>query len=72
MNPREDCIRSLGQFPAITRIECICLEKLRKYSERNGYFYLNVAEGGRPVRLRAIPSSVRVAAARKARGSSPL
>lgn len=32
-------------IPATTRIECICLEA-PKILQRNGYFYLNVAEGG--------------------------
>jgi xylan 1,4-beta-xylosidase len=33
------------QVPATTRIECTCLEG-PKLLEHNGYFYLNVAEGG--------------------------
>jgi beta-xylosidase len=32
-------------IPATTRIECVCLEG-PKLIEHNGYFYLNVAEGG--------------------------
>ena len=32
-------------IPATTRIECVCLEG-PKLLEHNGYFYLNVAEGG--------------------------
>ncbi len=32
-------------IPATTRMECTCLEG-PKLMERNGYFYLNVAEGG--------------------------
>lgn len=32
-------------IPASTRIECVCLEA-PKVLERNGWFYLNVAEGG--------------------------
>ena len=48
--------------PATTRMECTCLEG-PKLLENNGYFYLNVAEGGtgvfrREIRHKAAPDAV--------------
>ena len=43
--PPRTSLRRPGRYPPTMRMECTCLEG-PKLLEHNGYFYLNVAEGG--------------------------